>query len=124
VVCTERMKWLLQRAYLILTDSRGIHAEAPSLGKPVLGMRGATERPEGVEGSTVRLVGADTGTIVHGAEHLLLESAEYLQMARSHIPYGVGGRRHLKSSKSYKRFSQRTAAEDFLALHQIYWNGP
>ena len=82
--------YLLQKAYLILTDSGGIQEEAPSLGKPVLVMREVTERPEGVEAGTVRVVGTDAATIVNETERLLLDPTEYLKMARSHNPYGDG----------------------------------
>lgn len=82
--------YLLQRAYLILTDSGGIQEEAPSLGKPVLVMREVTERPEGVEAGTVRLVGTGAATIIRETERLLVDTAEYLEMARSHNPYGDG----------------------------------
>lgn len=82
--------YLLQRAYLILTDSGGIQEEAPYLGKPVLVMREVTERPEGVEAGTVKVVGTDAATIICETERLLLDATEYLRMARAHNPYGDG----------------------------------
>jgi len=81
---------LLERAYVILTDSGGIQEEAPSLGKPVLVMRDTTERPEGVAAGTVRLVGTDPATIVREVSRLLTDRAAYDEMARSHNPYGDG----------------------------------
>ncbi len=81
---------LLDRAYLILTDSGGIQEEAPSLGKPVLVMRDTTERPEAVEAGTVRLVGTDEEQIVREAERLLDDKAHYRAMARALNPYGDG----------------------------------
>lgn len=81
---------LLDRAYLILTDSGGIQEEAPSLGKPVLVLRDATERPEAVEAGTVRLVGTDEERIVSEAERLLDDESHYDSMARAHNPYGDG----------------------------------
>ena len=80
----------MDRAYLILTDSGGVQEEAPSLGKPVLVMRDSTERPEAVEMGTVRLVGADTETIVDAVSRLLADQASYAAMARAVNPYGDG----------------------------------
>lgn len=81
---------LLDRAYLILTDSGGVQEEAPSLGKPVLVMRDTTERPEAVEAGTVRLVGTDENRIVSEAVRLLDDENHYEVMARAHNPYGDG----------------------------------
>jgi UDP-N-acetylglucosamine 2-epimerase (non-hydrolysing) len=81
---------LLERAYIILTDSGGIQEEAPSLGKPVLVMRDTTERPEGVDAGTVRLVGTNAATIVREVSRLLTDRNAYNHMARSHNPYGDG----------------------------------
>jgi len=81
---------LINRSYLILTDSGGIQEEAPSLGKPVLVLREVTERPEGVEAGTVRVVGRDTGRIVEAAQLLLSDKEEYNKMARAVNPYGDG----------------------------------
>jgi UDP-N-acetylglucosamine 2-epimerase (non-hydrolysing) len=82
--------WLMQYAYLILTDSGGIQEEAPSLGKPVLVMRETTERPEAVSAGTVRLVGTNTRTIVDEVNQLLKDEEAYLTMSRAHNPYGDG----------------------------------
>jgi len=82
--------YLMDRAYLIITDSGGVQEEAPSLGKPVLVMRDTTERPEAVEAGTVRLVGTDQERIVRETERLLDSPAEYEGMARAHNPYGDG----------------------------------
>ena len=81
---------LMDRSTLILTDSGGIQEEAPSLGKPVLVMREATERPEGLEAGTVRLVGTDTDAIVTGVERMLVDPDAYAAMQRAHNPYGDG----------------------------------
>ena len=81
---------LMDRSHLILTDSGGIQEEAPSLGKPVLVMRDATERPEAVEAGTVKLVGTDHDKIVHHVEELLTDKAAYRRMARAINPYGDG----------------------------------
>ncbi|WBM70516.1 UDP-N-acetylglucosamine 2-epimerase (non-hydrolyzing) [Buttiauxella sp. WJP83] len=82
--------YLMNHAYLILTDSGGIQEEAPSLGKPVLVMRDTTERPEAVDAGTVRLVGTDTQEIVRQVTRLLIDENEYEVMSRAHNPYGNG----------------------------------
>jgi UDP-N-acetylglucosamine 2-epimerase (non-hydrolysing) len=81
---------LMDRAYLIVTDSGGIQEEAPSLGKPVLVMREVTERPEAVEAGTVRLVGTDFARIVEETSRLLTDPAAYRRMATAINPYGDG----------------------------------
>ncbi len=82
--------WLMNRAWLILTDSGGIQEEAPSLGKPVLVMREMTERPEAVAAGTVRLVGTDRQRIVDEVTRLLQDDAAWQAMSRAHNPYGDG----------------------------------
>ena len=80
----------LARSYLILTDSGGIQEEAPSLGKPVLVMRDTTERPEGIEAGTLKLVGTNEETIYQNFK-LLLENREvYIKMSNASNPYGDG----------------------------------
>lgn len=81
---------LMKRSYLILTDSGGIQEEAPSLGKPVLVLRNVTERPEGVEAGTLRIVGTDQQKIVEQGLSLLTDDEAYNQMARLANPYGDG----------------------------------
>lgn len=75
---------------VVLTDSGGIQEEAPSLGKPVLVMRDTTERPEGVEAGTARLVGTATETIASEVGRLLDDEQAYSSMAQAHNPYGDG----------------------------------
>nr|WP_282449772.1 UDP-N-acetylglucosamine 2-epimerase (non-hydrolyzing) [Brenneria salicis] len=82
--------YLMNRAYMILTDSGGVQEEAPSLGKPVLVMRETTERPEAIEAGTVRLVGTDVTKIVDTVSLLLTDENEYQMMSRAHNPYGDG----------------------------------
>nr|WP_255581243.1 UDP-N-acetylglucosamine 2-epimerase (non-hydrolyzing) [Kluyvera sp. EC_51] len=82
--------WLMNHAWLILTDSGGIQEEAPSLGKPVLVMRETTERPEAIDAETVRLVGTDSQRIVDEVTRLLRDEDEYQRMSRAHNPYGDG----------------------------------
>lgn len=82
--------WLMEKSYLIITDSGGVQEEAPSLGKPVLVMRSTTERPEAVEAGTVLLVGTDTDTIISETIKLLNSTETYLNMSKLHNPYGAG----------------------------------
>lgn len=82
--------YLMNRSYLILTDSGGIQEEAPSLGKPVLVMRDTTERQEAVEAGTVRLVGTDVEKILQEVTRLLDDEKDYQAMSRAHNPYGDG----------------------------------
>lgn len=82
--------YLLERSYLILTDSGGIQEEAPSLGKPVLVLRDTTERPEAVIAGTVKLVGTESKNIVTEANKLLDDKKSYDEMARALNPYGDG----------------------------------
>jgi UDP-N-acetylglucosamine 2-epimerase (non-hydrolysing) len=81
---------LMSRCRLILTDSGGVQEEAPSLGKPVLVMREVTERPEGVEAGTVRVIGADAARIVREVALLLKDPDEYRRMSEIRNPYGDG----------------------------------
>jgi UDP-N-acetylglucosamine 2-epimerase (non-hydrolysing) len=82
--------WLMEKSYLILTDSGGVQEEAPSLGKPVLVMREVTERTEGVDAGTAKLVGTDRETIVREATMLLDDPQQYGSMAHRKNPYGDG----------------------------------
>ncbi len=81
---------LMNISYLILTDSGGIQEEAPTLGKPVLVMRTETERPEGIEAGTAKLVGPYEDKIVSETENLLYNKNEYEKMAKAINPYGDG----------------------------------
>lgn len=81
---------LMNKCYLILTDSGGVQEEAPTLGKPVLVLRKTTERPEAIEAGTAKLVGTDERTILDTAQQLLSDSAEYKKMATRTNPYGDG----------------------------------
>lgn len=81
---------LLNKAYLILTDSGGIQEEAPALGKPILVLREETERPEAVEAGTVRVVGVQQRKIVEAVSELLENKESYDQMANAVNPYGDG----------------------------------
>lgn len=80
----------LNKAHLILTDSGGIQEEAPSLGKPVLVMRDTTERPEGVQAGTLKLVGTNEDVIYDNFKMLLTNKVEYDKMSKASNPYGDG----------------------------------
>ncbi|MBW2937252.1 UDP-N-acetylglucosamine 2-epimerase (non-hydrolyzing) [Aureisphaera sp. CAU 1614] len=82
--------WLMDKSYLIITDSGGVQEEAPSLGKPVLVMRETTERPEAVKAGTVKLVGTDKTKIVSEAKALFENEELYHKMSELHNPYGDG----------------------------------
>jgi UDP-N-acetylglucosamine 2-epimerase (non-hydrolysing) len=82
--------YLMNKSFLVLTDSGGIQEEAPGLGKPVLVMRETTERPEALEAGTVLLVGTDKQKIVQEVSHLLDDKAHYHAMSQATNPYGDG----------------------------------
>ncbi|MFV0314412.1 MAG: non-hydrolyzing UDP-N-acetylglucosamine 2-epimerase [Anaerotignum sp.] len=81
---------LMSRSYLVLTDSGGLQEEVPSMGKPVLVLRNVTERPEGVEAGTLKLVGTDENVIYATAKELLDDEREYAKMAQAKNPFGDG----------------------------------
>ena len=82
--------YLMNKAYVLLTDSGGIQEEAPSLGKPVLVMRDTTERPEAIEAGTVKLVGTSVDVIIKELTLLLTDANAYKVMSFAHNPYGDG----------------------------------
>jgi UDP-N-acetylglucosamine 2-epimerase (non-hydrolysing) len=84
------MAHLMKQAKIILTDSGGLQEEAPALGVPVLVLRETTERPEGVEAGTLKLVGTQTSQIVREAARLLDDPVAYAEMAKAVNPYGDG----------------------------------
>lgn len=86
----ESFIYMMHQSYFIITDSGGIQEEAPSLGKPVLVMRDATERPEAVDAGTVKLVGTNKDMIVKEAQKLLDGLMDYEKMKKAHNPYGDG----------------------------------
>ena len=95
---------LMHRAELIITDSGGLQEEAPSLGKPVLVTREATERMEAVDAGTVQLVGTDGPKLIEWANRLLDDKAAYARMSKATNPYGDG--------KASERIVQRLLHED------------
>lgn len=82
--------YLMEKSYLVLTDSGGIQEEAPGLGKPVLVMRNTTERPEALDAGTVKLVGTDYDKITSEVSHLLEDANYYNIMSKAVNPYGDG----------------------------------
>jgi UDP-N-acetylglucosamine 2-epimerase (non-hydrolysing) len=86
----EDFTWFMNRCHFLLSDSGGVQEEAPSLGKPVLVMRTTTERPEGVDAGTSRLVGTDPEVILREAGQLLRDPAEYARRSGLRNPYGDG----------------------------------
>jgi len=86
----EPFIFLMINSHIILTDSGGVQEEAPTLGKPVLVMRENTERPEGIEAGTARLVGTSTEDVITSVQRLLDSNSEYLKMANAVNPYGDG----------------------------------
>jgi len=86
--------WLMNKSYLVLTDSGGIQEEAPTLGKPVLVMRNVTERQEGVDAGTAMLVGTEGDVIYRETQRLIDDTAAYEKMANAINPYGDGTSSH------------------------------
>lgn len=80
----------MERAYFIMSDSGGVQEEAPSLGKPVLVLRDTTERPEGIEAGTLKLVGTETEDVYSAAKELLTNKDAYMAMSQAKNPYGDG----------------------------------
>lgn len=87
---TKETHNLMNKSFMVMTDSGGLQEEAPHLGKPVLVLRDVTERPEAVAYGTVKLVGTDIDTIVSSANALLNDNEEYLKMSKAVNPYGDG----------------------------------
>ena len=94
---------LMQRSYLVLTDSGGLQEEVPSMGKPVLVLRNVTERPEGIEAGTLKLAGVEKDTIYSLTHELLTNENIYKQMAQAKNPFGDGeaSRRIVEAILSY-----------------------
>lgn len=87
---TKETHNLMNKSFMVMTDSGGLQEEAPHLGKPVLVLRDVTERPEAVEAGTVKLVGTDIDIIVNEASKILNDENEYAKMSRAINPYGDG----------------------------------
>lgn len=107
----QHFVWLMDRAYLILTDSGGIQEEAPALGKPLLVLRKVTERPSVLEGGTVMLVGTNTRRIVDETSTLLDDAGAYAQMNRVFSPYGDGHASERIGARMLAWLQERKASE-------------
>ena len=99
--------YLMEKAYIIITDSGGIQEEAPSLSKPVLVMREITERPEAVKAGTVKVVGTQKESIVNSTRQLLLDANEYRKMSSTKNPYGDGKSAQRTYEILIERFGKR-----------------
>jgi UDP-N-acetylglucosamine 2-epimerase (non-hydrolysing) len=86
----EEFVYMMNKAYMILTDSGGVQEEAPSLGKPVLVLRENTERPEAIKAGVLKLVGTNKDNIVNSVQLLLDDEKLYSTMAKANNPYGDG----------------------------------
>lgn len=116
----EEMHNLMDRSYLVMTDSGGLQEEAPSLGKPVLVLRNETERPEAIEFGTLKLAGTDKDNIIKLAEELLNDKAEYNKMANAVNPYGDGkASQRIIESLLYHFGQLQTKPKDFEAKDRI-----
>ncbi|MFA5103561.1 MAG: UDP-N-acetylglucosamine 2-epimerase (non-hydrolyzing) [Candidatus Margulisiibacteriota bacterium] len=98
---------LMKRSYLILTDSGGIQEEAPALGKPVLIMRGSTERPEGIACKATKIVGTTVESILQETENLLGDEQAYQQMITTSAPYGDGKSAQRILDALYERYKDK-----------------
>ena len=104
---------LMNKSFMVMTDSGGLQEEAPHLGKPVLVLRDVTERPEAVEYGTVKLVGTDVKTIVDEANSLLNDKEAYDKMSKAVNPYGDGkaSQRIVASILKYFNLSEKDIEE-------------
>lgn len=110
----DEMHNLMDRCYMVLTDSGGLQEEAPSLGKPVLVLRTETERPEAIEFGTLKLAGVDEKEVTEFAERLLTDENEYLKMSNAVNPYGDGNASARIIESLLFHFGERKARpEDF-----------
>lgn len=110
---TKETHNLMNKSFMVMTDSGGLQEEAPHLGKPVLVLRDVTERPEAVEAGTVKLVGTDINRIVNEANELLRNPKAYLKMSKSINPYGDGiaSKRIVEAILKYFDLSSREVEE-------------
>ena len=104
---TKETHNLMNKCYLVMTDSGGLQEEAPHLGKPVLVLRDVTERPEAVAASTVKLVGTDITIIKNCAEELIKDNNKYIEMSKAINPYGDGKSSYRISEAILKYFNLR-----------------
>ncbi|WPC42087.1 non-hydrolyzing UDP-N-acetylglucosamine 2-epimerase [Clostridium sp. JS66] len=111
---TKETHNLMNRCYMVMTDSGGLQEEAPHLGKPVLVLRDVTERPEAVKAGTVKLVGTDISTIKKEANDLITNGEEYDSMSKAINPYGDGKASQRISASILKYFGiEKSEYEEF-----------
>ena len=111
----DEMHNLMDRCYMVLTDSGGLQEEAPALGKPVLVLRRETERPEAVAAGTVKLAGVDRDTIIAMAHELICDESAYAAMAHAVNPYGDGSACRRIADAILWHFGRGEKPDDFTA---------
>lgn len=111
----DEMHNLMDRCYMVMTDSGGLQEEAPALGKPVLVLRRETERPEAVAAGTVKLAGVDHDTIISMAHELICDETAYAAMAHAVNPYGDGNACRRIAEAILWHFGRGEKPEDFTA---------
>ena len=111
----DEMHNLMDRCYMVLTDSGGLQEEAPALGKPVLVLRRETERPEAVAAGTVKLAGVDRSDIIAMAHELITDPTAYAAMAHAVNPYGDGNACRRIADAILWHFGRGEKPDDFTA---------
>ena len=111
----DEMHNLMDRCYMVLTDSGGLQEEAPALGKPVLVLRRETERPEAVAAGTVKLAGVDRNDIITMAHELITDPEAYAAMAHAVNPYGDGNACQRIADAILWHFGRGEKPDDFTA---------
>lgn len=112
-ITVDDMHNLMNKSYMIMTDSGGIQEEAPSLGKPVLVLRTETERPEAVQAGTVKVVGVEQDVIYNNAKTLLTDKSAYDKMSLANNPYGDGTASKRTVQAILSHFGKASAPDDF-----------
>lgn len=112
-LAVQELHNLMNRCYMVMTDSGGLQEEAPALGKPVLVLRTETERPEAVAAGTVKLVGVEKDVIIKEAKILLDDKSAYEKMAKAANPYGDGNASERIVKAILSRFADGERPQDF-----------
>ena len=112
-LAVQELHNLMNRCYMVMTDSGGLQEEAPALGKPVLVLRTETERPEAVAAGTVKLVGVEKDVIINEAKILLDDKSAYEKMAKAANPYGDGNASERIVKAILSRFADGERPQDF-----------
>ena len=112
-LAVQELHNLMNRCYMVMTDSGGLQEEAPALGKPVLVLRTETERPEAVAAGTVKLVGVEKDVIIKEAKILLDDKSAYEKMAKAANPYGDGNASERIVKAILSRFANGERPKDF-----------